>query len=253
MVILSISDIKNAYYINLESRTDRKEHIEKELEKIGIQATRFNATKLLDGAIGCTLSHLKCLESAKHLDHLLILEDDVLFLNPDVFIENMNKLLQSGIDWDVILLGGNNVPPYTRIDDYCVKVSKCQTTTAYLVKGSYIPKLTENIKEGLAKLLREPDQRTNYCIDKYWFSLQEKDNWFLITPLTVVQREDYSDIEMKKVNYKNLMVDLDKEYLFKNNIHNIPKIQLERNNLKKMYAEFKLNNQTKSNNLTFNF
>lgn len=30
-----------AYYINLEHRTDRKEHIESELKKVGIQAERF--------------------------------------------------------------------------------------------------------------------------------------------------------------------------------------------------------------------
>jgi GR25 family glycosyltransferase involved in LPS biosynthesis len=216
MVILTISDIKNAFYINLENRTDRKKHIEAELEKIGVQPTRFNATQLSDGAIGCTFSHLKCLEAAKHLDHVLILEDDVLFLDPSIFIENMNNFLKSGIEWDVVLLAGNNVPPYTRINDSCVKVSKCQTTTAYLVKGDYIPKLIENIKEGLAKLLREPDKRIKYCIDRYWFSLQEQDNWYLITPLTVVQIEGYSDIENKNVNYKNMMVDLDKKYLFVN-------------------------------------
>jgi len=29
------------YYINLEHRTDRREHIESELKKVGIQAERF--------------------------------------------------------------------------------------------------------------------------------------------------------------------------------------------------------------------
>ena len=64
--------------------------------------------------------------------------------------------------------------------------------------------------EGLAKLMREPDNHVNYAVDKYWFSLQLRDNWFLITPLSVVQREDYSDIEERRTNYMNMMVDLDK-------------------------------------------
>jgi hypothetical protein len=54
-----------------------------------------------------------------------------------------------------------------------------------------------------------------YAIDKYWFKLQQKDNWYLITPLTVTQREDYSDIEERNTNYTRLMVDLDKEWMFK--------------------------------------
>jgi hypothetical protein len=54
-----------------------------------------------------------------------------------------------------------------------------------------------------------------YAIDKYWFNLQKVDNWFLIIPLTVTQREDYSDIEKRPTNYTNVMTDLDKEEFFK--------------------------------------
>jgi hypothetical protein len=46
--------------------------------------------------------------------------------------------------------------------------------------------------------------------------LQSVDNWFLITPPTVVQREDYSDIEKKVIDYRDLMTDLDKKELFEN-------------------------------------
>ena len=47
-------------------------------------------------------------------------------------------------------------------------------------------------------------------IDKYWFNLQSKDRWYLIIPLTVTQREDYSDIEKRPTNYTPAMLDLDK-------------------------------------------
>ena len=40
------------------------------------------------------------------------------------------------------------------------------------------------------------------------------DNWYLITPLTVTQREDYSDIEKRQTNYTRVMIDLDKEWMF---------------------------------------
>ena len=111
---------------------------------------------------------------------------------------------------DVVLLAGNNLPPYTRIDDSCVKVSRCQTTTGYIVKRHYYDKLIANIKEGICKLLREPEKHFLYAIDKQWFKLQEIDTWLLVTPLTVTQREDYSDIEKRPTNYTRAMIDLDK-------------------------------------------
>jgi len=49
----------------------------------------------------------------------------------------------------------------------------------------------------------------------FWFVLQRSSNWYLITPPTVIQREDYSDIEKKLTNYKDMMLDLDKVALFK--------------------------------------
>ena len=70
------------------------------------------------------------------------------------------------------------------------------------------------MKEGVGLLLKEPEKHFYYAIDKYWFPLQEKDTWFIITPLSVVQREDYSDIEMKETNYQSKMLDLDKKYMF---------------------------------------
>ena len=46
-----------------------------------------------------------------------------------------------------------------------------------------------------------PTNKTQYAIDKFWFGLQGIHNWYLITPLTVVQREDYSDIEKIKNDF----------------------------------------------------
>jgi len=218
MLIKSLDDIKNAFYINLEHRTDRKEHIEQELKKLGIKANRFNAIKMTNGAIGCSMSHLKILENAKkdNLDHVLILEDDITFLDVNLFKNQINKFFElHGNNWDVILFAGNNMPPYTKIDDTCVKVTRCQTTTGYLVNGHYIKVLAANVKMGLTNLLNKPEERSKYAIDKFWFILQNTCNWYLIIPLTVVQREDYSDIEDKITNYQNMMRDLDKEELFK--------------------------------------
>jgi len=191
--------------------------VENELSLIGIKATRFKAIKLENGALGCSMSHLMCLETAKknNWDHLLIIEDDIKFLEPNTFITQFNKVLKQNGNFDVLLIAGNNAPPYEVIDESCVKVSRCQTTTGYFLKSHYFDTLIKNIREGIHKLMKEPDKHVIYAIDKNWFQLQEKDNWLLITPLTVTQREDYSDIEKRRTNYTRAMIDLDKEAFFK--------------------------------------
>ena len=213
----SILDIKYAFYINLESRPDRKTHVEQQLNNIGINATRFNAVKMKNGAIGCSISHLKCLQIAKEnkWDHILIVEDDITFVDPKLFVKQLNSFLTNHSQFDVVLLGGNNIPPYYKIDDACVKVQSCQTTIGYLVKSHYFDTLINNYRESIGNLLKEPHNTLMYAIDRYWFKLQKTDNWYLIIPLSVVQRPDYSDIEKRPTNYMNVMLDLDKERFFK--------------------------------------
>jgi len=221
-LINSLTDIKHIFYINLEHRKDRKEHVESQLKSVGLtQFERFNAVKLSNGRVGCSMSHLQCLKLAKerNYDHLLICEDDTTFLNPILFKNQINTFFQNiNINikkWDVLLLGGNNVPPYQPIDDTCIRVSHCQTTTCYLVQNHYFDTLITNIKEGIQHLMREPDNHRYYAIDMYWLQLQKKDIWLLIVPLSVIQKEDYSDIEQRRTNYSGMMLDLNKEHMFR--------------------------------------
>lgn len=208
-----ISDIKHALYINLETRPDRKEHVESELKKIGIKAERFNAIKLANGALGCSMSHLKCLERAKKegWPHILIIEDDIKFLKHQIFKKQLNKFLERYKDFDVLMIAGNVVPPAEKLD-CCAKITNCQTTTSYLVLSHYYDTLIKNYKEGIQLLLKYPEHKKIFAIDKYWFQIQETGKWYIITPLTVIQKEDYSDIEEKNTNYENLMTDIEKEW-----------------------------------------
>ncbi len=204
----------NIMYINLASRTDRNENVQKELKKIGVDSPeRFNAIKLEDGAVGCSMSHLKCIEHAKknNYEYVFICEDDIEFLNPDQFLNQLQLFLNSAIAWDVVLVAGNNMLPYLPVNDTCIKILNCQTTTGYIVNSKYYDTLINNYKTGIQNLLKEPTNN-EYKIDKYWFKLQRQDNWYLIIPLTIVQREDYSDIEKKVTNFRKYMLDYNKVY-----------------------------------------
>ena len=203
------------FYINLDHRTDRKQHIEHQLEQIRMNhnITRLNAIKNANGRIGCSLSHLKCLQMAKEakLECVMILEDDILCLLPETFIENANSFfLNKKNKWDVLLLAGNNLPPFKTNDGVSIRVSHCQTTTGYIVKQHYYDTLISNIKEGISKLMKEPENHYYYAIDKYWLHLQKQDRWMLLIPIIVVQKPDYSDIEKKYTDYQKVMKSVDK-------------------------------------------
>jgi GR25 family glycosyltransferase involved in LPS biosynthesis len=220
----ALESIINVLYINLESRNDRRVHVEAQLAELknasngmpNLVVERFNAIKhMVHGAIGCSMSHMRCIQIAKERgwDHVLVCEDDVLFTNAPLFLAQLTKFMSTVRQWDVALLAGNNIPPFRVVNDACIQVSSCQTTTAYIVKSHYYDTLIENYRTGINKLMRSPTQKLDYAIDRHWFELQRRDRWFLITPLSVVQREDYSDIEQRFTNYGHLMLDLDKQQL----------------------------------------
>ena len=202
----------NVFYINLNSRPDRKRHIEQQMKLLNWTAKRFPAILHENGAIGCALSHLALLRYAKNtgLDHIVIIEDDATFLNPFLFMDSLNAFLQNHTEFDVLLLGGNNMGDFQRIDETCVKVTHCQTTTAYLVKNHYYDTLIRNYMEGIELLHLYPDAKVKYAIDQHWGSLQLSHNWYLLTPLTIIQRPDTSNIERRFTDYSYLMLTLDK-------------------------------------------
>ena len=215
-LLSSISDIQHILFINLDHRHDRLLNVEREWNKwipfgLSFRPTRFPAIKTTRGEVGCSLSHLKCLETALHLNwsHVLISEDDIEFRDVSLLSQQLNRfLLLHPHDWDVILLGGNNQKPYSPVDDTCVRVHRCFTTTCYLVRGSYLPTLIDNVRRGVSHLIRKDSMYSQFAIDVFWFDLQRRHRWFLIIPLSVTQRSCYSDISCRTINYDNLMLTL---------------------------------------------
>jgi GR25 family glycosyltransferase involved in LPS biosynthesis len=209
---------EHTIYINLEHRKDRLAHVQRELEKLGVpnRGVRFNAVKCANGAIGCTISHIKCLEQAKaqNLPQVFICEDDICFKDPALLLQNTAKFSTIfGNAYDVLIIGGNNLPPYKQFGDFCAKISNCQTTTGYIVKQHYYDTLISNFREGLVKLMENPAKKRDFAIDMYWKRLQAIDNWYIVLPLTVHQLEGYSDIEERNTNYRDAMLDMDKTWL----------------------------------------
>lgn len=203
--------VTNGYYINLENRTDRNDHVIENVLKNtpflqGVK--RMEAIKDGRRGVGCTLSHIKCLEECLKnkdmLNHYIILEDDIRIDHAkfNEFVTEFNKIKDRS-DWDVIVLGGSYLKVKKCSGDYnrFYKIWKSQTTVGYIIKRKYITKLINNFKEGMERFLQTGYYLT-FAMDVHWHLLQQKDNWYIFSNFFCDQIESYSDIEKSNVNYQ---------------------------------------------------
>jgi len=228
--------LEHTIYINIDYRTDRKEHVEKELAKIGVTGERLNATKMQYGAVGCSMSHIRCLERAKseNWPYVFICEDDITFMNPEMFLSKLDAFEKSTIEWDVIIVAGNTAPPFGPSTDFCIRTYNVQSTTGYIVCRHYYDIMIANFREGVQNLMKDPNNKREYAIDMYWKRLQQTGKWYTIIPLSVYQYETYSDVENRNVDYKGLMLDLEKKELMRMQKEYMEK-QIKMNKMNKMW------------------
>lgn len=191
----SLDFVDKVVYINLDKRTDRNQHMLSMTSIFKDKVQRFSAIEYNPGGIGCSKSHIAILEMAiqNSWKNVLILEDDAVWNNFEQGFTKLQNLINK--DYDVIVLGGSFV---NRSGD---KLINCKSTVGYIVNSKYYKTLLENFKEGLQKL----EQTQNYdlfAIDSYWQSLQQRDNWFILSPCLVYQKPDYSDICKMYLDYR---------------------------------------------------
>lgn len=189
-------------YINLDSRTDRKEQIENELNKIGItNYERFPAVKHDIPQVGCILSHLNVLKNAreKQYKNILILEDDFEFI---VSKEEFWKQIEAikDVDYDVIMLSYNLINS-EEFNDTLFKVIDAHTTSGYLVNSRMYDSLINNYEEA-AKILSETKDYSLHALDQYWKRLQPQHKWYGFKVRIGKQRPSYSDLVGADVDYK---------------------------------------------------
>jgi GR25 family glycosyltransferase involved in LPS biosynthesis len=197
----------NILYINLQHRIDRNNSILNQFYQIKdhINLSRFNAIKHSNGAIGCALSHINCIDIAinNDWDHVIILEDDFhLLVNPDFFLSHIKTLLQ--VDFDVCLIAPF-LRKITNINHNYAKVIEAQAASGYIIKKHYFHTLLDNFKQAEYALSNNKPYEI-FAIDQHWKSLQTKHNWITSIPILGKQSESYSDIEHKQVNYDSAFI-----------------------------------------------
>jgi GR25 family glycosyltransferase involved in LPS biosynthesis len=107
---------ENAYIINLEENTDRKNHMINEFKDLSLNLNFVNAIKHSPGWVGCLKSHLYIINMAKklNLDYVIVLEDDVNILDKTNFNKKFDIImdyLKNNLDkWQICNLGAYAIP-----------------------------------------------------------------------------------------------------------------------------------------------
>jgi GR25 family glycosyltransferase involved in LPS biosynthesis len=200
------------FYINLDSREDRKTMILQEFDKLGVQSQRVKGMvfdgqydgltesqeiKKANGIMGCMLSHLSILHWAcKHNASVMIFEDDAKFINNYQEIIP-NALAELPYNWDMIYLGGNICNTITPVSPFLGKLSHSQSTHAYGVNKKFVGKLIDYI--NTSEVI--PLDLT------YAYKVIPNNNCYITIPMVAVQQPSFSDIEGVNVEYESWMED----------------------------------------------
>ena len=196
----------NGFYINLKTRTDRNNHIEKLKNNYDFfkNIERFEAIFDNKYGVGCALSHIECLKKLLKLndEYYLILEDDFFIINNKEFLNFINEFekIKNNNNWDLITLtprGDTEIKNY--IGNFH-KIINNQTSAAYIIKHNFIQKLLPVFIDGTKKLYNGDDPNL-YCLDQCWKPLQKSSNWIYYHIPFAGQLPNYSDIEKKYTNY----------------------------------------------------
>ena len=197
------------YYINLDYRIDKRQHIETNvlpyfndtpLEK---RIERFSAIKHENGAIGCSLSHLAMAGKAKlaGVRYYLVFEDDFEFLiSKSEFQEWITRLFsQPQLDFKVVMLAYNALQSEPYSNSSILNLSNnVQTTAGFIVNCAYVDEIIECWENGIKRFL-ETGQHWKWACDQCWKVLQ-KEKWFIASRRIGKQKAAISDIGKQWVN-----------------------------------------------------
>ena len=180
-------------YINLDNRPDRKERMEKLLNEYGLtNYYRLSATYTPNnGHKGCADSHYRALKMAreKGWDQVLIMEDDFKFdIKPEEF--KQKKIPKN--NWNVLLLSAMWEKTKPHNDEVHKILGGASTTSGYIVKKHYLPKLENLFKKCYENM--SSDKTTNkghetWAIDQKWKEYQNED-WYIFNPK--LGKQDYN-------------------------------------------------------------
>jgi glycosyl transferase family 25 len=193
-------------YINLTKRTDRKEHILKELKRFDIpdeKIIRIEAVESDKGAYGCALSHQKALEAFKESGDNIwcILEDDHYFPRTKVDTNRVINIFLDNVNYDVFLgcycaLRGSDLG-----DNIFRRATSSSMASFYITKRNVCDALIASHKQSARTLHPSLGKKTGTPCDFMWDNLMKV--FVFVAPYTPYGSQvlNHSNIRNKKMDY----------------------------------------------------
>jgi GR25 family glycosyltransferase involved in LPS biosynthesis len=190
--------------INLAARTDRLTAFAQEMEKLGIEdAQRFDAVSDENAALGCSLSHVGCIQQMVECgwQSVMVCEDDVGFRVSRRELDVLVDQFLDDADADVACLAYfvRRSRPHNAL---YLRGTVIQTAACYLVKRRVAEELIDIWLAGIEQL-RRGGSRNRYILDKAWVPLQSKRVFLVPVVRAAGQRESYSDLQGRVVSYSH--------------------------------------------------
>lgn len=184
--------------INLSRRSDRRNEYERELDKHCFDAVRLEGVDMPNwGNDGCTWAHRKALDiiAASTWERVLVLEDDFMCLYPDTQERFKNLISRVPDDWDLLYLGGHYADnPKRRINESVIQINRMKTTSSYGITRDAAKRMAPNIHGGGP-------------IDELVSTFAEENKAYILQPRLMIQRQSFSDLQQRVVDYSACMQD----------------------------------------------
>jgi glycosyl transferase family 25 len=182
------------YIINLKHRTDRHQHIVKEITKLEI--SKFQIVEAVQSDIswkGCFQSHIKCIQLAKEnkLPYVLILEDDAIFTDNAIELLEKAFLEVQTMEWDMLFLGANLLSQAKPISDILLKLQGAYAAHAYIIH--------ERFYDTILNLPLTCE------IDIHYSNLMMNHNVYMCRPMIAYQLPSYSDLQNEFKDYNQMI------------------------------------------------
>ena len=191
----------SAFYINLDTRTDRRSHFEAECLKMNLHVDRFpGIVHPQGGPLGCSASHLAIIKlaRARELPSVMVFEDDFTFLvTKDEFDTVLSSLPE---DYDVVMLGYNVIREDTYSSSFG-RTLEAQAGSGYIVHQRAYDALIECWEQAMSKFEQNPHEHWKYICDQSWKSIQPTLRWYHAIPRVGKQRASWSDLAQRHVDY----------------------------------------------------
>jgi hypothetical protein len=189
MIITQTLSSTPIYVINLKERKDKRKYIQHELEKRKMKFQFFLADRHpTSPKRGCLESHFTILKktiSEKKSNQLFLLEDDAKFCG------SFAQLKKVPSDWDMLYFGGTVFRVIDRKHDGWPRI-QTWTTHAYMINLS-----NQELIQDLLQMEFYDGEIDRYYLEK----IHPKYNCYMADPMIMIQKEGFSDIEGKMVDY----------------------------------------------------